>query len=295
MALRSPRFAANARLCKAFENKPSMNWGEVGDAVRIIQQALIDLNCAGPSSGPRPAPSGIFDDQTKGWATTFQTRHGLHRDGVVGHNTLLRLDRLLPSAGAPLPTMAPNSWVRRRFRVVFRSIATPVVPESRSLESARVVYSTYGFQIDEGPGMTLNLTQAQITQLEDVDLECQWNQESAEQRMLYSAGRGRTGVGANDIMVYYVNRIRTSSGEVHGCGGHRPGAPSAIVAAAANKYAMAHEVGHVLLTSSFNPVHMDSTNNLMYKAWLGSLTSDPPGLTEAQVRQIQRSPCCSRT
>ena len=43
MALSSPRFANIPRFQKAAANKPPICRGEVGEAVRILQQSLIEL------------------------------------------------------------------------------------------------------------------------------------------------------------------------------------------------------------------------------------------------------------
>jgi peptidoglycan hydrolase-like protein with peptidoglycan-binding domain len=50
MALKSARFKSDARLQRAAENNPPINRGESGQAVRIIQQALIDLGFPLPIS-----------------------------------------------------------------------------------------------------------------------------------------------------------------------------------------------------------------------------------------------------
>jgi hypothetical protein len=290
MALHSPRFKANARLQSVAENNPSMNWGEVGEAVRLIQQALIDLDAQMPISIERHrSPDGIFGNETKDRVRAFQIRQGLAADGLVGRNTLARLDQLLGAAD-PLPALPSGSWITHRFRVVFRSTTIPVTPEVQTLANARRVYSQYGFRVDEGPGMSLAMSPNEELTLNVLDGACLWDQENDEQRLLFSLGGGRQGVAATDIMVYYVNGIREPDGGTpDGCAGHKPGAPAVVVSADAEKYTMAHEVGHVLLTSRFVPVHHGSATNLMFG---GTWIADPPGLTEAQVRALRASPLC---
>jgi hypothetical protein len=63
------------------------------------------------------------------------------------------------------------------------------------------------------------------------------------------------------------------------------------VTAAGSQWTTAHEVGHVLLGSSFSPVHESSSSNLMFSSTPG-ITGNPPSLTDAQVAQIKRSICC---
>jgi hypothetical protein len=294
MALSSPRFATNTRLQRVAENRPAMNWGEVGEAVRLVQQALIDLGHRMPiSTRKHGSPDGIFGDETKATVKAFQSRNGLVADGIVGRNTMGRLDRLLPRAGAALPALAADTWITHRFRIVFRSIAIPIIPEMQALAAARSVYERYGFRVDEGPGMSLLLSPDEALTLNVLDGECLWDQEHDEQELLFSIGGGRQGVAHTDIMVYYVNDIHEPDGSpIGGCAGHRPGAPAVVVRSAAARFSMAHEVCHVLLTSRFAPVHHASANNLMFdtEAW----TADPPGLNEAQVRAIRRSPLVFR-
>jgi hypothetical protein len=289
MALTSPRFSGNVRLQNAANNRPAMNWGEVGEAVRLVQQALIDRGFRMPISMNKfGSPDGIFGDETKATVKTFQSLHGLDTDGIVGKNTLAELDRLLPTAGSPLPAIPPDSWITHRFKIVFRSTAMPVIPEFQALEDTRRVYGMYGFRVDESGGMSLAMTPDQQLTLSVIDTTCEWNKQSDEQNQLFALGGGRSGVAATDIMVYYVNGIKdTSNGQaLAGCAGHKPGTPAVVVAATAAKYDMAHEVGHVLLTPSFTPVHHPSSVNLMF---LNAVTADPPGLTEAQVRRIRAS------
>src|SRR5690606_16447248 len=65
MALSSPRFAGNTRLEKAASNKPAMGWGEKGEPVRVIQQALIDLGYwLDISTKKFGSPDGIFGNET---------------------------------------------------------------------------------------------------------------------------------------------------------------------------------------------------------------------------------------
>jgi peptidoglycan hydrolase-like protein with peptidoglycan-binding domain len=291
MALSSPRFATNTRLQAAADNRPVMNWGEVGEAVRLVQQALIDLGARMPISLKRHgSPDGIFGDETKSRVCAFQVKHGLSADGIVGTNTLAKLDKLLPAAGAALPPLPKDSWITHRFKLVLRSIAMPVIPEFRALEDARTVYGQYGFRVDEGAGMSLALTPDQQLTLNVLDGACKWDQENDEQRLLFSLAGGRQDVANTDIMVYYVNGIKKPDGSgLAGCAGHKPGSPAVVVAATAAKYDMAHEVGHVLLGPHFVPVHHSSSTNLMF---LNALTADPPGLTEAQVRAIRSSRSC---
>jgi peptidoglycan hydrolase-like protein with peptidoglycan-binding domain len=103
--LNSPRFASNQRLQKASENSPAIRWPESGDAIAILQQALIDLGFPLPSSTTKSGgPDGILGTETLKAIRAFQKKHGLTIDGVVGRQTMNKLDVLLPTGPTPPPT-----------------------------------------------------------------------------------------------------------------------------------------------------------------------------------------------
>jgi len=57
------------------------------------------------------------------------------------------------------------------------------------------------------------LTQQEQLTLHVIDGACKWDMVSDEQRLLHSLGKSQ-GVLFNDIRVYYVNKIRTPSGNL---------------------------------------------------------------------------------
>lgn len=95
MPLQSPRFVQNARLKSASENNPPLKQGESGEAVVILQLALIDLGADMPRStrsGTR-MPDGIFGPETQQRVSDFQRAGGLSVDGVAGRDTITELER----------------------------------------------------------------------------------------------------------------------------------------------------------------------------------------------------------
>src|SRR5687767_12526568 len=95
MALRSPRFAGNARLEAAANNSPTIKWGEQGEAVKILQQAYLDLGFSMPISTKKTGkPDGIFGNETFSVTKAFQSKHTLSPDGIVGRDTMAKLDAL---------------------------------------------------------------------------------------------------------------------------------------------------------------------------------------------------------
>jgi peptidoglycan hydrolase-like protein with peptidoglycan-binding domain len=95
--LLSGRLSSNARIQQAANSSPSLKQGEKSDAVAIVQQALVDLGFAMPLStqGGRGLTDGIFGAETARIVRQFQKSFGLTVDGIVGKQTLAKLDELI--------------------------------------------------------------------------------------------------------------------------------------------------------------------------------------------------------
>ena len=99
LMLRAPRFnkprisgAAAERLKQALNNSPALKKGEKHEAVKVLQQALIDLQDFRISI-PDGA-TGYYGDQTVAAVQAFQNLMKLvRREGSAGNETLGRLDR----------------------------------------------------------------------------------------------------------------------------------------------------------------------------------------------------------
>lgn len=291
MALKSPRFAGIPRLQNAANNSPAMGRGETGEPVRVIQQALIDLGFPMPISVRKfGSPDGIYGNETATKIAEFQKKHTLGVDGITGRDTMAKLDALLPTPGAPLPPLPANGKFAHKVRVHLRTINQPKISEFTQLAVAQQIYKQYSIDFEMASGMSLALTDEESLKLKIVDGECLWDQVSDEQALLQD--KGREGVGPNEIVVYFATTLKEKDGTtLQGCAGHRPGRPACMVAATAfDKTTMAHEVGHVLLGSSFTPVHETDTKNLMTGAPL--CTGNPASLNDEQLKRIRNSPFC---
>jgi peptidoglycan hydrolase-like protein with peptidoglycan-binding domain len=95
MPFSSPRLNGDPALLKAGENQPALRSGAIGKAVRILQQALIDLGFAMPRSTTKGTPDGIFGPETEATIKAFQRDNAVSVDGVAGRDTLARLDQIL--------------------------------------------------------------------------------------------------------------------------------------------------------------------------------------------------------
>ncbi len=226
---------------------------------------------------PRPnlVDDGIFGGNTHRAVVAFQRQAGIQVDGIVGPETRAALG--LPNVGTPFT---------HRVRLYFRGISLTDVRFSTILSSTQMVYAQYGIQIVFGSGMSLRLSDADARRLERLDGSCAWNITSGEYAQLQRLGPA---VPNNAIVVYFIDRFAQA---LNGCGGHLRNRPACIVARAGTQWCTAHEVGHVLLTSSFSPVHVNDTSNLMHPIDLARSTT--PTLNQAQVTRIKASPLCTR-
>ena len=295
MALRSPRFASNARLQRAADNNPPLRRGEIGEAVRLLQQALIDLGFSMPISVRRfDTPDGIYGDETAVRVRDFQTKYRFSPNCIAGRDTLAKLDALLPDPAPPLPPLPAGGALDRKVRLHFRSTAMPVVPEFSALNNAERVYAQITVQLEFASGMSMANNDEDALRLDASDDTRNWNQASDELKLLSTLG-GRHGVGPNDILVFYVNRIKQNDGStLNGCAGHEPGQPSVVVPASGSPWTLGHEVEHVLLGPNFSPGHATDPTNLMFSPTAG-IAANPPGFTPEQTTAIRATTFCAAT
>lgn len=101
MAFTARRFQGVQRLDAASNNSPPFKQRETGEAVEILQQALIDLGFPMPRSTSKSAvPDGIYGPETEAAVRAFQAANGLVQDGEAGRNTLARLDQIFTASEA---------------------------------------------------------------------------------------------------------------------------------------------------------------------------------------------------
>jgi hypothetical protein len=271
MAVSSLRFTSSRRLSAASNNAPPLRHGATGRAVHLIQFSLMDLGHAMPrSSGRLYSPDAVFGDETRAVVKKFQRSKGLNDDGEVGRLTMGALDRAFPRS-------------THRVHLHFRAIAATDVRFEDAMRNARTVFSQYGIDVAFGSGQSLQLRPAQKRLFDRIDQQCNWNMSSGEYDQLHRLGPP---CPANHIKVYFVKEMRGALG----CGGHAANRPAATVARAAWRWDMGHEVGHVLLTSAFAPVHHSHSRNLMHEAPANNNVIKV--LTHAQVKQIRSHTCC---
>jgi hypothetical protein len=151
MTLSSPRFAPILQCQQAALSAPLMKTGAKGPGVGAVQQGLIDLGFAMPLSTRRfGVPDGVFGSETTQRLIQFQKQKGLMADGVIGKDTMHRLDALLPgptSSDSALPFTVPG---------LKSVIAQPTSMKQQSLAirpAAAAVAEKYGVMVDQNQGL----------------------------------------------------------------------------------------------------------------------------------------------
>lgn len=249
---------------------PNLSQGSMGPEVRTLQ---TELN---RQLFPRPnlVVDGVFGHLTRVAVVAFQRQAGLLPDGIVGPRTRAALG--MPALGNPFT---------HAISLHFRSLTLTDVNFNTILSSTQAVYAQFGIRVDFGSGLSLGLTEEEANRFKQVDGQCKWT-ASGEFLDVQRLGGGIPNGG---IGVFFVDRFQQA---LNGCGGHAPNRPACIVAKAGTNFCTAHEVCHILLTSSFAPVHIDQPTNLMHSVDLPRIAV--PTLTQAQIDQVKRSPLCRR-
>jgi peptidoglycan hydrolase-like protein with peptidoglycan-binding domain len=275
MPLSSPRFRNEPKLQATEGGTHLLKSGVIGREVHLVQMALIDLGFPMPLSTTSShfSPDGIYGDETTAVVKKFQqTKPWLSVDGEVGPETLRELDALFPS-------------FTHRVNLHFRSLSLSDVPFNTLMSGLERVYAQYSIEARFASGESLKLSPAEEARFSVVRQDCDWDMDAGEFADLEQMG---TAVPPNDIAVYIVNSFQEAN--VLGCGGHAAHRPACAVTHNCGQFDPAHEVGHVLLTSGFSPVHANDDRNLMYA--FSSARTNPLMLTEKQLKRIRASTLC---
>ena len=145
--LKSPRFAGDELLEKAFDDERHLKFGDTNEAVKKIQQAMIDTGIEMPISTRKTgSPDGIFLSETAEAVKAFQRKCGLKGkdvDGIVGPITMGLFDARFPSSAntGPVPSVPTTKKVVTVN--ITRLHGSTKVP-SRSLAFANTIFFTPG-------------------------------------------------------------------------------------------------------------------------------------------------------
>ena len=107
---------------------------------------------------------------------------------------------------------------------------------------------------------------------------CLIGQMTIEQLQLFDI---REGAGAHDIVVYFLEETIPAS---LGCAAHPASRPALIITQLANRWTLAHELGHVLGLR-----HVDEKRRLMTSAGTSSFDSQVPLLSDYEIEILRHS------
>ena len=181
MIFQAIRFKGNARLSSAGDNSPVMKKGENGPAVVIVQQALIDRGFPMPGSVDAAGnPDGDYGKETKGIVWDFQIKHALpDKDGIVGGQTLSKLDdlfKITPGPTPPPPSPPPPPALSKieqllRFNLdrARRLVPAKIIPDGSVTADYIVRFAAAAVRVTESTQNRLRRVQL------SADPEAEWN------------------------------------------------------------------------------------------------------------------------
>jgi len=285
--LTSPRFTGDALLEKVLNDEDviSKNRNNHSESVRKIQQALIDAGFPLPQFGA----DAQFGDETERAVKAFQRASGLiqsEQDGIVGENTLSRLDSRFPAAnssGTPSVCEKPKqvpvdvfilNGVQRNVRQDFNFMNQVYGPCCLQF----VQNSSTQFGLLETFGILGFDGLLDVAGCGDITL----NERALALSMLLRNLGGR-------VKLVYVNTLNPSSrgssvSPKCGTGPRSALTDTAMIEAASDTRTPAHEIGHILLNVFAD--HSVVASNIMHIT---------PGSTGSDAAQVQCDILFART
>jgi hypothetical protein len=265
--LESPRFAGDPVLERVFDGTVELQHGSVGEAVRKVQQALIDAGFPLPKFGA----DSNYGTETEDAVKAFQRAVGLEDaeiDGIVGEITLSRLDVRFAEGSAIVP--------ERHCELGFRTIPVDVVvlhgfTESPTsyLDRANAAFKPccIGFSVRR----TVTFTEAQTRALLDGGTAFNTgvcNAMSVHDRRLVADPTIRT--LSSPFKVIFVERLADPRGGLRGHGssskcarlGSAPLLGFFQIAQGVGTRTLPHEFTHYLMDAFFE--HRVQTRNLQH-------------------------------
>ena len=263
--LSSPRFAGDPVLEAVFDNERVLKFGSnAPEAIAKVQQALIDAGFAIPNG-----PTGGFGPQTKAAVIAFQKAAGLEQrqvDGIIGPNTMSRLDSRFPTAEAP----APSTNCEQGFKTVTVDIVSlrdasgdPV----GDLAFANDVFRQCCVQFVLGTATTVSPELSDRLLGGDTDLQMAGCGNVAQEELDTFLGATAEFGLSSRIKVFYVASMTPSNQGISAAplcatGPRAPLRDMVVVMNGHNRRTLAHEFGHILMNTFAD--HSVVPNNLLH-------------------------------
>ncbi len=174
----------------------------------------------------------------------------------------------------------------KRLSLAIYTLAQVKFEYFKALEFAEKLYGKHGILFDVVAQQCLALKKADQVKLAVIDGTCKWDQNNSEQDDLWELVKPPVG----RLVVFIVGGIQKPKGPSAGCAGHAPSKPAVVVSGSlGTNFTLAHEVGHVLLTSDFTPVHTFSKRNIMVNGTHKIPKKSFPDFNRKQLKQIMKS------
>jgi hypothetical protein len=217
--------------------------------------------------GGSSATDLLFYDASAGTGEFYATNQGEISSLEQHTNLRANWNQIIPGVFAPLRA------VRLHLKVLF----SPKDPIETVISAMREVYVTAGIRVIIGSIENLNLPQ-----LLDIDVgNCSWDligdNITGDVNDLYEH---RHGVDKNDIAIYFVRTTTNTS--LAGCADYPNDKAGAVITRFADRWVVAHEVGHVLGLG-----HVDNRDRLMNP--VDNFTNPPPDLSGDEKETMRDS------
>jgi hypothetical protein len=145
---------------------------------------------------------------------------------------------LLAQTGCP-----HGRWMNLHIKV----LTSPTIDLETMIDNARVIYDTIGVSVVVASREELTaaaIGAATFNTLDAMDVAgCDGAGTSADQNTLFAF---RNNAAADDLCLYFVTSVTSTTGALNGCGSFPANQPGAVVSSGASAWTLAHEVGHVL-------------------------------------------------
>jgi|GEM_PF-3102063 len=248
--LQSGRFAGDERLEEALDGNRHVKFGDEGDHVKKLQQAMIDDGIQMPISTRKTGlPDGIFLSETQEAVRTFQRHCGLAAkdvDGIVGPITMGLFDARY--AGAPGVTKpATPKKVTINFTVLYGNTLDP----SRMLAYANTIFKNQAnIEIVKGKEVKFDREKTEALIGKDLRLKMHLFDHFAsdEEKQLFTKNQSEGSISA-----YFVKEIADDDGSISQeavayalTAGSKMGIIGFAMGSRSEFNTFAHELGHVM-------------------------------------------------
>jgi peptidoglycan hydrolase-like protein with peptidoglycan-binding domain len=248
--LQSSRFAGEPRLEEALDDIRKVKYGDEGEHVKKLQQAMLDLNIdLHISTRKTGSPDGIFKWETEQAVMTFQRKCGLvgnDVDGIVGPITMGLFDARFSGESNP-----PVSGNKKRVTVNITYLYGNKISSSRALAYANTIYIPQAnIEIVKGKEVTLGLKETEALIGKDLMLEMHFfdHSPSNEERVLFNVNQS-----SDAITAYFVKEIAEMDGSISKeavayslSAANKMGLLGVALGSRSKYQTLAHELGHVL-------------------------------------------------